>query len=402
MVAGLAILGIALATLHPRQPTLAIAETPLWCLVCGEQGTVDVVLNVLLFIPLGFSLAWGQPIARAVLVGFGLSTVIELAQLTIIGGRDASLGDLLSNTLGTGLGALASARWRVLIRPGRKTARRLVMAAAIGWIVMEAGTAWSLRPVFPETQFSTQFAPALAEWDVFEGQVLSATLGERPLSPGIMVESRIVHQRLTDGSPLHAIVRLGDQPGNLAPVVQLVDGRQRSLVLLGQHRSALVFRVRMRATAMRLRTPEAILDQSLSHRGDSLRLTGALTNGRFHLAVEGENQRTSYTVALSPSWGWALLDPFQIPIDPEARVMTALWLLVLLVPIGYWGRAARWLPWQSTGAAGLLVAAGLWLVPYLSGFETSHLSEWLSAVGGIAAGWGWSVLMDRTLPRAPS
>ena len=60
---------ILVATLIPApERALAVAATPFLCLVCGEQGSVDVVLNVLLFIPFALGLRWsGVGIRRVIL-----------------------------------------------------------------------------------------------------------------------------------------------------------------------------------------------------------------------------------------------------------------------------------------------------------------------------------------------
>ena len=68
----------------------------------------DVLLNVLLFMPLGAAL--GVLRVRAVgaaAMGFFLSTTIELLQYGIPG-REPSARDVLTNTIGTIMGALIS------------------------------------------------------------------------------------------------------------------------------------------------------------------------------------------------------------------------------------------------------------------------------------------------------
>lgn len=75
---------------------------------------LQVVMNVVLFVPLGFLLAyrWRQPWWRAVLAAFALSLAIELTQGTGLWGlaecpyRLADVDDLMTNTLGGLLGWL--------------------------------------------------------------------------------------------------------------------------------------------------------------------------------------------------------------------------------------------------------------------------------------------------------
>ena len=75
------------------------------CIVCGTLGGVDSILNVLLFFPLGIGLALsGIPWKRAVLTACALSLTVETAQFLFVPGRDATLGDVVTNTVGGALG----------------------------------------------------------------------------------------------------------------------------------------------------------------------------------------------------------------------------------------------------------------------------------------------------------
>ncbi|MEQ9002746.1 MAG: VanZ family protein [Pseudomonadales bacterium] len=82
------------------------------------RGTViDIVVNLVGFLPLGFCAAWllyatGRALVvsmvLAVAIGAGLSLVIEIAQVWLPG-RDSSLLDLVVNVVGAALGAVAFA-----------------------------------------------------------------------------------------------------------------------------------------------------------------------------------------------------------------------------------------------------------------------------------------------------
>ena len=73
-------------------------------------GSIDIPLNVVGFLPLGFLIAWKRS-ARWVAIGFlcgaVLSLSVEVAQ-SVIPGRSSSGVDLLTNSMGTLLGALAT------------------------------------------------------------------------------------------------------------------------------------------------------------------------------------------------------------------------------------------------------------------------------------------------------
>jgi glycopeptide antibiotics resistance protein len=95
-----------------------------WALTCLIQNScfsqrralwfvlIDVIGNVVVFIPLGFGLAGAlhqtnlrQTFRLATLGGFGLSLLIELSQLAIPS-RTTDVDDLIFNTLGAAIGAL--------------------------------------------------------------------------------------------------------------------------------------------------------------------------------------------------------------------------------------------------------------------------------------------------------
>ena len=79
-----------------------------------DISLTDIVGNILLFVPFGFllytllfQLGWRHPFGLALLSGAVLSFAIEFVQL-FIPGRNTAPHDLINNTVGTGLGALAA------------------------------------------------------------------------------------------------------------------------------------------------------------------------------------------------------------------------------------------------------------------------------------------------------
>lgn len=82
----------------------------------ADPAVLQLLLNVLLFLPLGFFLRVlaGRGILTALLVGAGLSAFIEVTQLTGVWGlypcayRVFDVDDLLTNTVGAVLGSLAA------------------------------------------------------------------------------------------------------------------------------------------------------------------------------------------------------------------------------------------------------------------------------------------------------
>lgn len=132
----------------------------------------DIAANVLLYLPLGASLAWllavrlGGLLAvcAATLIGAGLSLVVECAQLYETR-RVASLGDLAYNTIGTAAGTfialgIASTHRRLRASPLAGVLRHPVAAALLlSWI------GYRLAPFAPEFEpgkWAAAFAPLAA------------------------------------------------------------------------------------------------------------------------------------------------------------------------------------------------------------------------------------------------
>jgi hypothetical protein len=90
-------------------------------------------------------------------------------------------------------------------------------------------------------------------------------------------------------------------------------------------------------------------------------------------------------LALSPSFGWSLVIPFDYAFGPEAHWLTALWIAALLLPIGYWSAAAG--DKRQLAALATLLFAGLGLIPLLLNYPPVHWSEWVAGVAGGGAGW---------------
>lgn len=81
-----------------------------------DPAVLQLLLNVLLFVPLGFfvRVLWGRGIVIALAVGLGVSALVETTQLTGVWGiypcayRVFDVDDLLTNTLGAVIGSMVA------------------------------------------------------------------------------------------------------------------------------------------------------------------------------------------------------------------------------------------------------------------------------------------------------
>lgn len=108
----------------------------------------QVVANVLLFVPVGFLVAWWLPRASAlvaVVVGAGLSLAIELAQWWGPIDRTASWADVVVNAAGAGLGFVA-----IEVAPNRPWARVAVLGGLVTVVLAVLGVlVWGLVTAQP-------------------------------------------------------------------------------------------------------------------------------------------------------------------------------------------------------------------------------------------------------------
>ncbi len=167
---------IAFATLTPHAGPPPPFD-PL-CIVCGELGGVDVVLNVILFLPLGLGLALaGVRPLRAIGGMFAASLTIELLQLFVIPGRDATIGDVLMNSIGGALGFAIGAHLKSLVQPRGRAAVTLLLAWSVAWLVVQSVAAYSLAPALTRSRYYGQIARELGEMlSAFPGEVLKPTV----------------------------------------------------------------------------------------------------------------------------------------------------------------------------------------------------------------------------------
>ena len=393
-----ALLPILLATLWPfpgQEPEGFIS-----CIACGEHATSDVLLNILLFAPLGAALAL-QPrsVTRCALTAALLSAAIELAQL-YIPGRDSSLSDVLANTLGGTLGALLTRIAVLWLLPAPARAARLSRTAAFAAAAVCWATGALLTPVFPDALYYGQWTPSLAHLELYRGRVLAATLSGLRITPGPIPDSRLTRERLAaaQGFSLHVRAVAGPRTPALAALFAIYDDHEREIVLLGPDRDDLVLRFRALAAELRFDQPDIRLVNAMRHvgAGDTLDITvtrgGARQEGDYRIALNG---RITSGLGCAVGCGWALL------IYPEVfpawlrLLLGAAWVGGLFAPAGFWMRTR-----SDTLFAAAAVATGLAGAPVFTPLVATPALQWLAAALGVAAGAGVRIALSRHLHRS--
>ena len=328
--------GGATLTFIPEQAARS-ALTPFLCLPCGDTGGSDLLLNIVLFLPLGICLAAvGWNTAATALIGFALSGLVEGLQYAVIPGRDASLSDLVANTAGAALGWGLWASRDLWLRPSPAGTKRLLMVWGLGVTSLLAVTHWGLSTDPSGGTWHYEGAGDGSALDFFAGRVLEVRLGGEPIPRGVappLFRERTV--RTVDTVRLEAEVQAGPQGAQSGTIVSVADSAKR-VATFWQHGRDLAFSVRTRGARLGLLSPRFLLPQGMdAEPGDTLELLGQLVAGRATLMSQGTVDRSA-SVQLTALDSWAFFWPGII-----RQGMVLLWLragtaALILLPAWRW------------------------------------------------------------------
>ncbi len=366
------------------------------CLMCGERGLSDIILNVVLFLPLGGLIAHhtGARLRSALLVGFLFSFAIEAAQLVAISGRHPSVGDLVFNSLGAVIGSwFVGGGWNLWFssQQNRRAFLGLALASVLGvWAV----TGFLGRSDFPENEWVGQWTPRLGHLSPYEGEVLAALIEGLPLEVGAV--SNDVRASIQSGLSLDLSFLAGPPTRRLSSIVSVYDVDQNQVVLVGVRGVDVVVQQRTKADDWFLNSMEA------RWRGASaawvpgerveLRLRTDPSTGAVCLALKatlecrrGPTVDDGWGYLIHPSWvsGWL------------AALVGLGWMICLA---GVPGSLIRGFGEAWVSAATLFL--GLGLIPSVVSLEMSGVVAYLGTLCGLLGGWGtrrvigWLLRMD--------
>jgi hypothetical protein len=396
---------IALATLLPTEN---IAGGAGFCLLCGPRGLADFVSNIVLFAPFGCVIALrGSSLRRALFAGALLACLIEALQIEMIPGRDATIGDVVANTVG------AAAGWPVgRLRPWRN-ARDFGVRATVGLTALAcSGVLFGLlllSPVLPPPPYHLFWTPYYAEQEIYLGRVLSTRLGPlswqqagAPMEPGWRV------RQLLQTEPLQARFLAGPPPYHIAPILTVQKGEvgepgpagviteEQEIAFLGAGGVDFVYRFRSLADVLRLDDGDLRIPRVFERvqMGDTVDLAFSFDKRGYCIHVNGQTRCGA---------GPAVGDTWTVLLSPDLRVATRqriafAWLWLLFLPCGYVAdRKAAALAAASVAVLCLLTA------PIALGFASTPWVQLVAMVFGVSTGyWASGVYRHAALRRAAS
>jgi hypothetical protein len=392
-VLGGGVLAVVFATLVPVDAQTS--EPAFACVFCGERFLADVLVNVILYLPVGIGLALtGVRPTHILLGGALLSATIETVQV-LLPGRDASIGDVIANTIGTGLGGVVASAASGLLRPNVRLARRLAFgasAAACGtwWL-----TGYLLAPSFPQTVYYGGWTPNMGHIEWYRGRVLTAMVGGNEIQTGPVEDSEGLRHHLLGGEAIMVQFIAGPATSRVSSIFSINDEYEDEIVLVGPDGEDLVFRYRARAADWRLDQRDLRWRNALrgTVAGDTLTLRASIVRNGSPVALE---RSTWHQSGYGVGDGWTLLFYAEsMPVWLQA-MLDGGWIAGLLFPIGLWIRRDG----LSVAAIGMAVV-GLALVPVVTVLTTTSLQEWLLAATGLVLGvaMGRVVARNRGAPR---
>jgi hypothetical protein len=318
-----------------------------WCIGCGTLGTLDLILNIALFVPFGAALAWWRPdgigaLARAAIASLLVSLAIEVSQLVLLSGRDPSLSDVIGNTLGGGSGALLATAATRITTADVRTWRLIAWFSAL----LSAGVllfgAWAVGITVPHETYFVQWEPQRPNYAAFRGHLSALSLEGLTLAPGEVIQPTRLPSSFFDGRvTLEATFSPGAMPGRIAFIARVALAPDEFL-MLGQRRDALVVRYRANSYRVGLRSPIFALERApLSQPTVVARVRVDARGSEVELSASAGSNLRRVRYQISAARLWATLLPFEHAFGDLAMIGDVFWLALLFGPVAYAGARSR-------------------------------------------------------------
>lgn len=368
------IAAIGLITLTPGSPAVTEGWT---CIFCGPFATADAILNVVLFVPLGLSLGYlNRSTVRNVLIGFLISLSVEAAQITLVQGRDASVGDLITNTVGCAIGHISVTGIPWWLKHTRVRTGTQVFTAVVVTLAIVVLPHLLMRPSFPHVDYYGQWAPRRFQMGIYGGTILRASIGSQELPPSRITEPDSFRTQWSRGIAIEIGAVAGPEPDRMAPLFA-VSGDRKELLLIGQIENDLFLRYRTIAASLRLHQPALVLAGAMrAVPGDTIAINVRRVGDEHCVVVDGDPR---FDFGITPGSSWMALIQNRGLAARKVQLINSAWIALLLFPLGLW--TGRRVAAAKTGLAILLVFS---LAPPALGMPVTPITEFM---GGIVGFW---------------
>jgi hypothetical protein len=268
----------------------------------GCCSSLDIVFNILLFMPLGAGLVLLRLRPRsAVVAGALLSIAIELSQHWWVEGRFASLADVASNTAGCALGVLVVAYWERRARWWPRVAPGLAVVVVLGWFL----GGYLAQPAIPgPAPWTSEWAHPRADMSPFTGELLDPRLQGVPLPEGSIGNLAALRARLSASHKVEfaATVVAGTAPQGRSRIFEIVVGEGTvPFLILDQRGGTLLAYQRLGLTWVGLPGPWLALKQALPlAAGDTIQVRLEATRRHLRLVAIRDGIERETSIRLAP------------------------------------------------------------------------------------------------------
>lgn len=384
---GLVVLFIATLTLQSAERIPGREASPFLCMIgCGNQGTRDLLSNILLFVPLGWVARYWTTHRTAILICLVSTIGIEASQAFLLVGRDPSLRDIVTNVAGGILGSWLYVNWNRLVRPGRPAAVRLGGGALFVWVGVLWATGIALRPSPTSAAWYGQWAAELGQYDRYIGVVREVRVGGWTPPSARMNEPQPIRAGFEhDSLVLTVVVISGERPRRPAPIFSVFDDRQQEQFFVGQKRGDLVLGIRTHFDQWNFRGLSLRLPYFPGRNpGDTVTVRSEIRPSQWLLAAQSGATTDSVSLPLTLGLGWPAMLPFGYTIYNEWLVLNGIWMAVLLAPAAYWLGRSGSRGAQLSGAGVVLVT--LLVLPRMLGLTQTLATEWYGSAASVGLG----------------
>jgi VanZ like family len=369
---------IALATLLPTAGPGAVRGPWLWCVPCGDYGMADAVANVALFVPLGWALARaGVPPAAGIALALLTTIAIESLQYAFIPGRDASVSDVITNTLGAIVGTALTPlrRW---IGARRERALYGAVLYAVTLVVGLSVSAATQAVRLPRALRWTGGSMETSEYVPFTGSLGGVQVHGLPVA---LYQWSTVPSR---DSVEVAVEFLSGRPDTgLAQIVIAWMPRWDGWMWLEQRGRDLRVHLASLSDHLRLRGHSAWLRGALPAKADdSVSVRLLVRRFSYRIAVRTTVGDVVREARIGVGDGWRLFVPFERERERWAGWLAGGWMAALCWPLGYLATMRSRVIIPCAAAVG----AGLVLSPIIMGCGGLTFYGWCGGAAGMLTG----------------